>query len=162
MTQREARGDSGSVQPAWTTVAAGWLMLALTAAYALIMMGAAVLAATDAESEPDQHRATVALVVLFVLLPVHVWAFLVGRGLLRRRPWARWAAVMTSSAFALTTIVPASIGGDIPTLLWASVALNVTVAVLAAHPATGRDLWWAEKARTRPDYVADRTAGRAT
>lgn len=132
-------------------------MLALTAAYAVVMTVATVIAATEAEREPDQHPATVALVVLFIVLPVHVWAFLVGRGLLRRRPWARWAAVMTSTAFALTIIVPASLGGDIPTLLWGSLAVNVTIAMLAAHPATGRDLWCAEKARTRPDYVSDRT-----
>lgn len=127
----------------------------------MVMTAATVIAATDAERESDQRPATVALVFLFIVLPVHVWAFLVGRGLLRRRLWARWAAVMTSSAFALTTVVPASLGGDIPRLLWVSVAVNVTIAVLAAHPATGRDLWWAEKARTRPDYVSGRTGGEA-
>lgn len=137
-------------------------MFALTAAYAVVMTVATVIAATDAEREPDQRPVTVALAFLFVVLPVHVWAFLVGRALLRRRPWARWAAVMTSTAFALTIVVPASLGGDIPTLLWGSLASNVTIAVLAAHPATGRDVWWAEKARTRPDYVSDRTVGGAT
>jgi hypothetical protein len=67
---------------------------------------------------------------------------------------------VTFGIFTMSLLVAVSMDNASP-LQWVALVVNTTIIVLLSLPSTRRDLWWADMARTRPDYVAERLGNTA-
>lgn len=148
-----------------TTSVAGWMLLGLTAVSGILNLLTTADRLADGSDVSDgaalsgEESTAVVVVALVILVTVHVWTALVGRGLLRRRRWARWGAIITCGTFGTLSLINASVVATPGVFLWLSLVPNFVIVALLFLPRTARDVWWAEMARTRPDYVEERRVG---
>ena len=153
-----------STPRAGTTVAAAVLDFILSGLFGLFALIAVIGGAALAGGSSDLGRefpgfggfigaaGGAVMTMGAVLLGVCVWAIVVGVKVLQRRTWARWAAVVTFSVFAVLSLISAA-SSDGPTPSGFSSAeagsgagvavvlmlANAAIVVLLAVPSTSRD-----------------------
>jgi hypothetical protein len=136
--QPEHHGAPIGRSPALTS-AAVFLMLAPLVHW-LAHMGLAHQTAVDADAEPD--ALTVALSAMFQ--PGNVFLMALGWGLLNRRRWAYWGAIVTFTAsllFSMFAVLRASEMAMPPGVLWLllSSAIAVLMLLVLTRPAIRRE-----------------------
>lgn len=148
-----------------TTDAAAWILLAVNGVYMVfhaVLVGGVAFSDTDAFAgtrfSSGDVRTAALIVPLLLVIPFHVWVIAIGRALLRRRTWARGAITATILALLFSGVVGAQTGQNLSLAEALTLMANAVILTLLWLPQTGRDIWWADKARTRPDYVRRRSA----
>lgn len=162
---RRDRGQTSRSFPkrSTTTEAAARLLLLVNAVYIIRNSVSAVRLLIDGRSSlysgtelsSAEVRTIVIVVVVVMFVPFHLWVFAIGQRLLRRQRWTRWAITVTLAPFVLWSLSNA-LGPGLSIDAWLTLAANTAIVGLLWHPRTGRDVWWADKARLRPDYVEER------